>query len=196
VMDKWRAFVESLPEAIAMQQAPPPASSESDDAAAFAALMEQLPPNVAEFLSDSAEAPDTAPPSRAPMWCFADMPDGDFPRVYSFPTLRSMLAAIARRDGKDTAVWPFYGFPFQLTKPVTGSAGRSRRYLQLDTSTSVLVANLPDVEVLRPEMLTEELEFEEEGWLGDPELRRKQYFMPGFEDVSTEAEPDIDENDS
>lgn len=179
-----------------MQQTPPPASSESDDAAAFASLLEQLPPAVAESLVDLAEAPDTAPPSRAPMWCFADMPDGDFPRVYSFPTLRSMLAAIARRDGKDTAVWPFYGFPFQLTKPVTGPDGRPRRYLQLDTNTAVLVANRPDVEVLQRETLADELEFEDEGWLGDPDLRKKQYFLPGFEDVPTDEEPDVSEDDS
>lgn len=180
--DKWRAFVNSIPGIREMHGLAAPEPPKSDGQAAYLSLLEKLPSSIADVLREEGglSAPSLPPASRVATWCFADMPEGDFPRVHAFTSLAGLLKALAAREGSDTAVWPFYGFPFRLTKLVTGPDGVSRRYLQLDTTTAVVVASGPSVESVPMSSLASDVEFEDEGWLGDPDLRRKTYFCGGF----------------
>jgi len=179
--DRWRLFVETLP-GIREIRNPTEEVLRRDDHVAYESLLRRLPSHTAEaFREDSAEPDTSTPPaSRVATWCLADMPEGDFPRIHAFASLSELLKAIAVREGTDTAVWPFYGFPFRLTKHVVDADGVSRRYLQLDTSTAVLVTSGPAIESVSMETLSGDVEFEDEGWLGDPALRRKTYFVDGF----------------
>lgn len=128
-------------------------------------------------------------------WCLADMPEGDFPRVYAYTSLKSLVSAIASRDGTETAIWPLYGIPLRVSKPVPGAKGKVR-YLLLPNSKAVIIKEgSDDLEIIDQALIQDVVELEEEGWLGDPSyFNDKDYFIDGYvSDDAFTADPDMEE---
>lgn len=185
--ERWRELVQSLPAAkgLFLDSKTPVdnvataelARSRTDEELCFSHVMSDLPLSVVTALrtQDSQTDDIDRPPLRVANWCLADMPEGDFPRVYVFSTLRGLVSAIASREGRDTAVWPFYGFPLRLTRAVPRSGGTSQRYLQLDPRVCVAVSSSGELVPLR-NIDVDSIGIEEEGWLGDPAMRRSEFF--------------------
>jgi hypothetical protein len=166
----------------------------SDEELAYDALCARLPTEISEQLAAvDAGVQGDRPPLRLANWCLADMPDGDFPRVYAFSTLRGLISAIEKREGTDTAVWPFYGFPLRLTRPTADRRGVKKRYLQLDPHVCVPVSSL-DLTPVRG-LDIESIGIEEEGWMGDPFMRRSDFFHEKFTADSAEDSPSDPDGD-
>ena len=126
-------------------------------------------------------------------WCLCDMQEGDFPRVHVYPNLQSLTEAIAKREGKETAVWAMYGIPLQLTKPILKPNGDKQRYLLLPNQMAVTVGNKEDYKMVEQSLLPATT-LEETGWLGNPlYLESQQFYTPGFvDDDQFSEEPDED----
>jgi len=195
--DRWRAFVESIPAVRDIRHPTADVRPRDDATAEYESLLDDMPSDIAGMMESARPVVDNATPpdSRTAVWCFADMPDGDFPRVYSYLTLQGMLAALAKREGSDTAVWPFYGFPFRLTRLVTGPDGQQARYLQLDMTTAVRISESSDIYATTMTQLGP-VDFEDNGWLGDQTLPRSQYFLEPFVEAGEDAGEEFTDEES
>ena len=135
-------------------------------------------------------------------WCLCDMPEGEFPRIHSYLNLSSLVEALAKREGKETAVWAMYGVPLILTKALTRGSDDEKelyRYLLLPNQMATIVAHKEPFKLIAQDNIPEEhLEPEESGWLGDPAfLTSDQFFLPKtISNNQLSADPDMDEEDS
>jgi hypothetical protein len=134
-------------------------------------------------------------------WCLCDMPEGDFPRIFSYTSLANLTEAIAKREGKETAVWAMYGVPLMLSKALTRGSGEEKeiyRYLLLPDKQAVIVANKEPFRLIDQDDLPEDLEMENDGWLGDPTfLQSSDYFMPkNIHNDQLSADPETDEDNA
>ncbi len=126
-------------------------------------------------------------------WCLCDMQEGDFPRVHAYSNLQGLAGAIAKREGKETAVWAMYGVPLQLTKPIIKPNGNKQRYLLLPNQMAVTVGSEEDCVLLEQAALPA-ITLEETGWLGNPlYLESQQFYTPGFVDDDQFAEEQDEE---
>lgn len=172
---------------------------EDDNAIAYKKMLANLPGELAEQLQQTNDKPVEWPKQIEHAWCLCDMPEGDFPRVHMYKDLTQLVEAIAKREGQTTAVWPMYGIPLRLSKAFKRQRdGILCRYLLLPNQKAILIAANETLKLVDQVELVEELEIEEDGWLGDQvHLKSQSYFVPGIEDTQFSTDPDNEsaEND-
>jgi hypothetical protein len=173
-----------------------PVRGDVDDAAEYRRLQGVLPQHVMlGGTSDVAVEPDFSTGKQH--WSLCQMPEGDYPRVAVYRNLGGLVEAIAKLDGSETAVWAVYGVPLRLTKTVATPQGPVRYLLLPDNLAAVVSLNSSKLQVVSRETLPVDLEWQEEGWLGDPAaVESSDYFVPGYEtdagvDVGFSAEDQI-----
>jgi hypothetical protein len=168
-----------------------------DEVVDYREAVHKMPSAVSNFFESYSLEKESSWSTVTHHWCLADMPEGDFPRVYAYSSLKSLVAAIANREGTETAVWPLYGIPLRLTKTIQSSRGKVR-YLLLPNNKAVIVREGDDEpELVDQATLDGSIELEEEGWLGDPSyFKEKDYFVEGYvSDDAFSADPDMDDDD-
>lgn len=114
--EKWLEYAASVP---GLDAAVQPSDIEVDDSAKeYQLLFDTMPTDVAEQMQDTVKQDDEAnwPRSVEHHWCLCEMPEGEFPRIYIFPSLQRLAEAIAKREGKETACWAMYGVPLRLSQ--------------------------------------------------------------------------------
>lgn len=189
--EKWEAYKSSIPGLESLLK--PALTAPSDSDIEYNSLTGKLPSDVLSKMVDTKHASSESSINISHHWCLCDMQEGDFPRVHVYPTLQSLTEAIAKREGKETAVWAMYGIPLQLTKPVLKPNGDKQRYLLLPNQMAVTVGSREDYQMIDQSLLPA-LTLEETGWLGNPlYLESQQFYTPGFvEDDQFSEEQDED----
>jgi hypothetical protein len=191
--EKWEAYKVAVPGLDSLLK--PALTALSDSDMEYNSLKEKLPSDVSAQMQDTKQESGEAGTSISIVhhWCLCDMQEGDFPRVHIYPNLQSLSEAIAKREGKETAVWAMYGIPLQLTKPILKPNGDKQRYLLLPNQMAVTVGNKEDYQMVEQSLLPATT-LEETGWLGNPlYLESQQFYTPGFvDDDQFSAEPDED----
>jgi len=173
------------------------AAEVDEETADYVSIVSKLPSNVSKIFDSYSVEKETGWSSVEHHWCLADMPEGEFPRVYAYASLKALVAALASRDGTETAVWPMYGVPLRLTKTVYSKKGKVR-YLLLPNNKAVAIKESDsEPEIIDQAILDGSVEIEEEGWMGDPSyFQEKNYFIEGYvSDTAFSADPDMDEDD-
>jgi hypothetical protein len=178
--EKWEAYKSSIPGLASLLKPALTAASDSD--IEYNSLTGKLPSDVLAKMVDTKHASSESTINISHHWCLCDMQEGDFPRVHVYPNLQSLTEAIAKREGKETAVWAMYGIPLQLTKPVLKPNGDKQRYLLLPNQMAVTVGSKEDYQMVEQSLLPA-MDLEETGWLGNPlYLESQQFYTPGFVD--------------
>lgn len=192
--DKYRSTIPGLDKLINSK----PVLQDGDEE--YQAVLEDLPSSVVDCLP----VPGSKPNEESDFtdidhhWCLCEMPEGDFPRVYAFSSLPRLVEAIAKRDGQETAVWAMYGIPLRVTKPVFSKGSKGKvRYLLLPNQLAVQVSTEADCDFIDQSLLPDNVETQDEGWLGDPGyLKEQSYFVEGIvEDDQFSADPDMDDEE-
>lgn len=193
---RWEAYKAQVPGLAELLQRTPPVVE--DETLEYRQLADQLPEDIADWLRTEPPPEGTQDWSQVieHHWCLCDMPEGDFPRVHLYTTIQGLTEAIARREGQETAVWAMYGVPLRLTKPVTTGDGQKSRYLLLPNQLAAVVSTHIPFRFLEQSQLPENLETEDEGWLGDAAYRAtQQFFSEGYTEESTPFIPEIEPQD-
>lgn len=190
---RWEAYKAQVPGLAALLQKTPPAVE--DATLDYQQLTNRLPEDIANWLRT--ETPPDAEYDWSQAiehhWCLCDMPEGDFPRVHLYTTVQGLAEAIARREGQETAVWAMYGVPLVLTKPVNTGDSQKARYLLLPNQMAALVSTKEPFRFLEQSQLPDNLETEDEGWLGDSAYRAtQQFFSAGYVEESVPFTPEIE----
>jgi len=169
-----------------------PAQIEDDNVLAYNRMLSHLPNELANQLRQTSKQEADWPKQIEHSWCLCDMPEGEFPRVHIYKDLHQLVEAISKREGQTTAVWPMFGIPLRLSKAFKRQKdGLLCRYLLLPNQKAVLIAPNEPVKLLDQTELAEELEIEEDGWLGDQiHLKSQSYFVPGIENDQFSNDPD------
>jgi len=198
--EQWEKYISTVPglsDAI-----DPPALPVEDSDVEYSSFVSSLPADVGSEMGREASAGQEEPDWGRTIehhWCLCEMPEGDFPRVFAFPSLQRLTEAIAKREGQETAVWPMYGIPLRLTKPANNPKQpvSATRYLLLPNQLAAVVSSVEPYQLVDQIILPESLETQDEGWLGDPQMLKDQsYFLPGvIEDDDFSADPDLDGED-
>ena len=101
VKEKWKAYLDQVP-GMPVKIA---ASAEelTDDSQAMLELHNALPAPLSDRLSSCVEPTEDTPWELLVehRWCLCEMAEGDYPRVYVFPTLDRLVEGIAKREGQD-----------------------------------------------------------------------------------------------
>lgn len=165
---------------------------EDDNVLAYKLMLNNLPKELSDQLRQTNNQDIDWPKQIEHSWCLCDMPEGEFPRVHIYKDLHQLIEAIAKREGQTTAVWPMFGIPLRLSKAFKRQKdGLLCRYLLLPNQKAVLITLNEPIKLLDQIELTEELEIEEDGWLGDQiHLKSQSYFVPGIENDQFSADPD------
>ncbi len=177
---KWQQHSNDIPglsEAISRTAATTDADTE------YGSLLAALPSAASERLRDDVETGlEHMHQLIEHHWCLYESPEGEFPRVFVFPSRASLVEAVSKREGKEVAVWVMYGVPLRLTKLTQrpGSQDAYDRYLLLPNQMAVKIAS-GDVQLLEQGKLPSSVEVQDDGWLGDPALTESGgFFKPGF----------------
>jgi hypothetical protein len=196
IKEKWQAYVEQLPGMSARM--PLPADEPDDESVDMAAVLGEMPTELADKAAAvKREAGDTSWERLIEhRWCLCEMAEGDFPRVFVFPSVQRMSEAIAKREGVETAVWPLFGVPLGISKPLNTNEGGVVRYLILPNGKAAVVSKDVKFEIIDQSLLPQNIEMQDEGWLGDPEyLEGKSYYEEGFiEADSFTNDPDMSDD--
>ncbi len=189
VSSKWDNYKKVVP---GLDNIYAPDLAEDDNVLAYKKMLSSLPVELAAQLNQGNDKPTEWPKQIEHAWCLCDMPEGEFPRVHIYKDLTQLVEAISKREGHTTAVWPMYGIPLRLSKSFKRQRdGVLCRYLLLPNQKAILIAPNEALKLLDQTELTEELEIEEDGWLGDQvHLKSQSYFVPGIEDTEFSADPD------
>jgi hypothetical protein len=191
--EKWEAYKAAIPGLESSLK--PTLTAISDSDIEYNLLIEKLPSDILAQMHATKKENEKAETdiSITHHWCLCDMQEGDFPRVHVYPNLQSLTEAIAKREGKETAVWAMYGIPLQLTKPILKPNGDKQRYLLLPNQMAVTVGSKEDYKMIEQSLLPATT-LEETGWLGNPlYLESQQFYTPGFvDDDQFSEEPDED----
>lgn len=198
--EKWKAYVDTVP---GMEECITPAPIVPEDAdIEFQSLTNSLPDDIVEQVQESRADPDEDWNQLVePQWCLCEMMEGDFPRVYAFRSLSMLAAAIAKREGTETAVWLLWGIPLRLSQAISQSTGGETvliRYLLLPNQKAAVVSKTGQFQIIDQSLLPAGMEIQEEGWLGDPlYLEDPSFYTPGFiDDDSFSDDPDLDDMDT
>jgi hypothetical protein len=195
--ESWERYVATIP-GLNNVVAPTPLPA-GDSEVAYEAALSVLPSDVVNAIQDvAAEQTEELKWEHAieHHWCLCEMIEGDFPRVFAFPNPQRLVEAIAKREGDETAVWPLYGIPLQLTQavPHPQREGELTRYLLLPNQLAAVVSRTEPYRLVEQSLLPDNLELQEEGWLGDPEMMQGQsYYIDGIVD---DEDPDEDYDSS
>ena len=98
--EKWDAYLEQVP---GMPIKIPAAVEEpTDDGKAMLEFYASMPAPLAENLVNCLEPPEDTPWELLVehRWCLCEMAEGDYPRVYVFPTLERLAEGIANGKAK------------------------------------------------------------------------------------------------
>jgi hypothetical protein len=198
---KWEAYKESVPglqQLITEQNLEVPDDSTVD----YMNFVASLPADVAAKLPEAnkQDYEKELPKKIEHRWCLCDMPEGDFPRIHSYANLSGLLDAVAKREGKETAVWAMYGVPLQLSKVRNRGTEEDKdlyRYLFLPDNTAVIVARKEPLKFINQADLPEDIEMEDQGWLGDPALFESggYYLERAISDNQLSADPDMNDEE-
>ena len=167
----FQKFMEALPESMqgALQSQPIPTERPSVENPVFKDFMEELPVGVQDALGGQVAPTWAEHFPTGPKWCLCEVDSSGFPRVRIFHTLELMLARMTSLEGEEVAAWPFYGMPMRFTKT---HAKLGRRFLYLPGEENVVMVVNDPLEppriISRDEAEVLELEFQEDGWLGEP----------------------------
>lgn len=137
----------------------------------FQRFQADLPRSLRESLSKakrSRRKPQRRRTSVKPLWCLCEQPDGDFPKVRLFKTSEGLARYMAKLEGEDVSVWPFYGVPLRFTKP---DASGQRFLLLPGEEKALLLAARGPVDKIDADLLDledEEKKIQLDGWIGDP----------------------------
>jgi hypothetical protein len=181
VKDKWQAYLEQLPDMPTRALAPREEPDDGDND--MQATLDKLPASLAAKVAAARESSAETPWERLieHRWCLCEMAEGDFPRVYVFKDVERMAAAIAKREGSETAVWPLFGVPLGISKSLNTADGKVVRYLVLPNGKAAVVGKDVKFEIIDQSLLPANIAMQDEGWLGDPEyLEGKSYYEEGF----------------
>lgn len=198
LMDKWNKYLSEVPgikELVSVDYATP-----DDSFTAYRLCVEELPD--CEVDSDFAAFPNDTEEYKSQLiqhqWCMCEMPEGDFPRTFAYPTLKGLTDAVLRREGQETAVYLLYGVPLQLTRAVGGTdyCAKVRYILLPNQKAAVVSANMP-FKVIDQSELPDGIEVQDEGWLGNSDMVSDQsYYINGFIDTEHfSADPEDDDKD-
>ncbi len=199
VKEKWKAYLDQvpgMPVKIAATVEEP-----TDDSQAMLELHNDLPAPLSDRLRSCVEPVEDTPWELLVehRWCLCEMAEGDYPRVYVFPTLDRLVEGIAKREGQETAVWPMFGMPLGLSKAmnVPGQGNRVVRYLLLPNQKAAIISKTESFEIIDQSLLPANMEMQDEGWLGDPEyMAGKSYYEEGYiESDSFTNDPDMEEGE-
>lgn len=193
IKDQWEKYKTTIPGLDRLISDPQPV--DDDDASDYRKFVGNLPSDVSDKLPEERqEACDLDLGNIQHHWCLCDMPEGDFPRVYAFPSLPRLVEAIAKRDGQETAIWAMYGIPLRITQAsFTKGSNTKMRYLLLPNQLAVAISEDNDCHLIDQSLLPDNIEVQEEGWLGDPEyLKEQSYYIEGMvEEDEFSADPDM-----
>jgi len=196
VKEKWQTYLSQIPGMPAQVASP---VEEPDDASNdMVAVLDELPKAVASKVTNALEPPEETSWELLVehKWCLCEMSEGDFPRVFVFPSVQRMAEAIAKREGAETAVWPLFGMPLGISKPLNTTEGGVVRYLILPNGKAAVVSKDVKFEIIDQSLLPQNVEMQDEGWLGDPEyLEGKSYYEEGYiEADSFTNDPDMEDD--
>jgi len=194
--EHWEKYIAKVPglDVVIMPPLPPADDSE----VAYEAALSGLPSDIVASIQDSSPKQTEELKWEQAIehhWCLCEMVEGDFPRVFAFPNPQRLVEAIAKREGDETAVWPMYGIPLQLTQavPHPQREGELTRYLLLPNQLAAVVSRTEPYRLIEQTLLPDNLELQEEGWLGDPAMMQEQgYYVEGIVDEDDD-EDDGDE---
>ncbi len=198
---KWEKYKKSLPglKDLVTEQ---PVEALDDDTVDYKNFMASLPGDVVSKMPvvSQKDYQKDLPKKIEHKWCLCDMPEGDFPRIHSYSDLSGLIDAIAKREGKETAVWAMYGVPLQLSKLQNRGNEEDKdvyRYLLLPENSAVIVARKEPFKLINQDDLPSDLEIEDQGWLGDPALLvpDKYFHDKSIATNQMSADPDMDDND-
>lgn len=134
-------------------------------------LLQRLPLTAQVAIRELGPKPPEPPKDYRPQWCVCECADEDFPRVRIFDSPQKLARYLAGLEGKDIAIWPFFGMALRITKPIGG-----QRYLILPGEQEALPLKSygklepVDASFLNLEELTEDEAYQCDGWVGDPAL--------------------------
>lgn len=200
--EQWEKYIATVPglDHVVVQPKPPL----EDSAVEYSSFVAQLPSDVVATMGDASPKQSEELPWEHTVehhWCLCEMPEGDFPRVFVFPTLQRLTEAIAKREGQEVAVWPMYGIPLRMTKaiPNPNNGGALTRYLLLPNQLAAVVSVKEPYKLIEQSVLPDDIETEDEGWLGDPTMLEQQgYFVDGYveeDDFSADPDMNVDDDD-
>jgi len=108
---------------------------------------------------------------------------GEYPSLFTFPTMTALTNFISSKEGEDVAIVPFIGSIILLTK------GPNRFLLLPGNQQAVVVPKLPVKRVVVIDANLVETELQEDWFLGPLELTRT------YEDPQLEEEDDDDDDE-
>lgn len=198
--EKWETYKAAIPGFRDLIDPPEPVVD--DSAADYNNFTDKLPGDVSQQIKtiNTEDYEKLLAKKIEHRWCLCDMPEGEFPIVHSYTNLASLVDALAKREGKETAVWVMYGVPLMLSKALTRGSDEEKelyRYLLLPNDQAVIVANKEPFKLLAQSELPDNLEMSDDGWLGDPDfLKSDEYYMPKtIPNDQLSTDPDNDEDD-
>jgi hypothetical protein len=175
----WESFKNSVPglsERFAATERPP-----GDAQLEFRQLAAGLPGALREQVTAcrTEDAGEDWSRDLKPVWCLCDMAEGEFPRVFQYASLQELAAAMTKAEGRETALSVFYGVALPFSKPQVTNEGKRYRYLLLPNDMAAVLGD--PFQLVEQSLLSDNLELEEQGWVGDPAyLDSPTYYSSGY----------------
>lgn len=169
----FNRLLEDLPsqvrERLNLQQ--PATSTMAPEALEYHRLRSQLPQSVQDFMDGQVLPSEEEKCPCKPHWCVCESPEGEFLKIRIFRELSKLVGYLAALEGREIAVWNFWGVPVRMTLRNTTS---NQRYLILPGGEeAVLIARGPLTKIPASLVLPEDEateRFQLDGWLGHPAL--------------------------
>lgn len=197
--ENWEKYIATVP---GLDASILPSTLPGDDSEVeYKSFLSELPANVVADMEDASPKQSEELKWEQTIehhWCLCEMAEGDFPRVFAFPNVQRLVEAIAKREGDETAVWVMYGVPLQLTQsiPHAQRENESTRYLLLPNQLAAVVSKTEPYRLIEQTLLPDNLELQEEGWLGDPAMMQDQsYYIEGIVDSESFDSGEDDEDE-
>lgn len=140
-----------------------PSDPENEEFSDFCA---GLSPAIQQQIEADVPPPDKVEPDvNAARYCIIEGPDGEFPHLHGYSTPKACAERLRELEGKDTVVHVVYGIPLRIT------VGPQRYLLLPDGQQAIQVPMIPNGPAkLLDASLIEDMEIQEDGFLGPPEL--------------------------
>jgi hypothetical protein len=141
----------------------------SNEELEYQAVRAAMPADSQDILDAIVEMPPEEESLAVPKYCLVETPEGEFPRVKLFTGIEAMSRYLGSIEGKEIAVWPFFGVPLWLTK--SDSKSKVRYVLLPGNEEAAAIPNTKrePFEIIEAELI-DHLEYQEDGWIGDPAL--------------------------
>ena len=200
--EAWKVFVSDLSEAarkylnhteptILPIEAAPQRDDESADG--YHQFRKELSPAAREWLDaqvDTVLRPEDEIDASVARYCVVEGPDGGWPTARLFKTPEALARRISQLDGTDMVIWCFFGIPIHLTRG-------PQRYLLLPGGQDAIM--IPLIEggpcKIVPADLLENLELQDDGFLGPPELANTEMIEAKLEPAKAEEEEEEDDDE-